>query len=74
MTSDAGTTMKHYLVGGCVRDQLLGRPIRDRDWVFVGATPADMLAHGFQQVGKDFPVFLHPQTREEYALARGATI
>lgn len=66
--------MKTYLVGGCVRDQLLGRPIRDRDWVFVGATAGDMLARGFQQVGKDFPVFLHPDTREEYALARGASI
>lgn len=66
--------MKIYLVGGCVRDQLLGRPVRDRDWVVVGAAAADMLARGFQQVGKDFPVFLHPVSREEYALARGATI
>lgn len=62
--------MKTYLVGGCVRDQLLGRPVVDRDWVVAGATPAQMLEQGFQQVGKDFPVFLHPQTREEYALAR----
>ncbi len=59
-----------YLVGGAVRDELLGFPVRERDWVVVGATPADLLARGFQPVGKDFPVFLHPQTREEYALAR----
>lgn len=59
-----------YLVGGAVRDQLLGREIKDRDWVVVGTTPENMLAEGFQQVGKDFPVFLHPQTKEEYALAR----
>ena len=62
--------MKTYLVGGCVRDQLLGRPIIDKDWVVVGATPSQMLQQGFLQVGKDFPVFLHPQTKEEYALAR----
>jgi len=62
--------MEIYLVGGCVRDQLLGLPIKDRDWVVVGATPAQMLQQGFQQVGKDFPVFLHPETKEEYALAR----
>ncbi|MFT3742231.1 MAG: multifunctional CCA tRNA nucleotidyl transferase/2'3'-cyclic phosphodiesterase/2'nucleotidase/phosphatase [Gammaproteobacteria bacterium] len=62
--------MKIYLVGGAVRDQLLGRPIQERDWVVVGATPADMLALGYRPVGKDFPVFLHPQTHEEYALAR----
>jgi tRNA nucleotidyltransferase (CCA-adding enzyme) len=66
--------MKRYLVGGCVRDQLLGRPIRDRDWLVVGATTGDMLARGFQQVGKDFPVFLHPLSREEHALARGTTV
>lgn len=62
--------MKIYLVGGAVRDKLLGLPIKEKDWVVVGATPADMLGLGFQQVGKDFPVFLHPETHEEYALAR----
>ncbi|RDV24343.1 CCA tRNA nucleotidyltransferase [Alteromonas aestuariivivens] len=62
--------MQVYLVGGAVRDELLGRPVSDRDWVVVGATPQKMLAQGFTQVGKDFPVFLHPKTREEYALAR----
>jgi len=62
--------MKTYAVGGCVRDQLLGVPVTDRDWVVVGATPGEMIAAGFRAVGKDFPVFLHPQTSEEYALAR----
>jgi len=62
--------MQVYLVGGAVRDQLLGRPIKDKDFVVVGATVTDMLAAGFQQVGADFPVFLHPVSREEYALAR----
>ena len=62
--------MQVYLVGGAVRDQLLGRPIKDRDFVVVGATVAEMLEAGFQQVGADFPVFLHPVSREEYALAR----
>jgi len=62
--------MRIFAVGGCVRDQLLGVPIIDRDWVVVGATPAEMLAAGFRPVGRDFPVFLHPQTHEEYALAR----
>ncbi|VAY02196.1 Multifunctional CCA protein [Arsenophonus endosymbiont of Aleurodicus dispersus] len=62
--------MQIYLVGGAVRDQLLGLPIYDRDWVVVGATSDDLIKLGFQQVGKDFPVFLHPKTREEYALAR----
>jgi tRNA nucleotidyltransferase (CCA-adding enzyme) len=62
--------MKTYIVGGAVRDALLGMPVQDRDWVVVGATPEDMLAQGFRPVGKDFPVFLHPQTQEEYALAR----
>lgn len=62
--------MNVYVVGGAVRDALLGRPVSDRDWVVVGETPESMLAQGFLQVGKDFPVFLHPQTREEYALAR----
>ncbi len=62
--------METYLVGGAVRDKLLGLPIKERDWVVVGASVDDMLAKGFKQVGKDFPVFLHPQTAEEYALAR----
>ena len=59
-----------YLVGGAVRDALLGLPVQDRDWVVVGATPQAMLDAGFVAVGRDFPVFLHPQTHEEYALAR----
>lgn len=62
--------MKIYQVGGAVRDKLLGLPIKDRDWVVVGATPAAMLDLGYQQVGRDFPVFLHPHSKEEYALAR----
>ncbi len=62
--------MQVYLVGGAVRDTLLGFVPAERDWVVVGATPQEMLALGYQQVGKDFPVFLHPQTKEEYALAR----
>jgi tRNA nucleotidyltransferase (CCA-adding enzyme) len=62
--------MKVYAVGGCVRDALLGRAHGDRDWVVVGATPQMMTAAGFRPVGRDFPVFLHPQTHEEYALAR----
>ncbi|WP_310449981.1 multifunctional CCA addition/repair protein [Sulfuritalea sp.] len=62
--------MKIYAVGGAVRDELLGLPVKDRDWVVVGATPQDMLAQGYLAVGRDFPVFLHPQTHEEYALAR----
>lgn len=62
--------MRTFLVGGAVRDALLGCPPGDRDWVVVGATPAAMEALGYQPVGRDFPVFLHPQTREEYALAR----
>jgi tRNA nucleotidyltransferase (CCA-adding enzyme) len=62
--------MQTYLVGGAVRDQLLGLKAGDRDWVVVGATPQQMLAQGFKPVGRDFPVFLHPQTGEEYALAR----
>jgi len=62
--------MKAYIVGGAVRDRLLGLPLADRDYVVVGATPDDMIALGYQPVGKDFPVFLHPQTHEEYALAR----
>ena len=62
--------MKTYVVGGAVRDALLGLPVQDRDHVVVGATPEDMVAQGFTPVGKDFPVFLHPKTHEEYALAR----
>ncbi len=62
--------MEIYLVGGAVRDDLLGLPVKERDWVVVGATPADLLARDFRPVGKDFPVFLHPRTHEEYALAR----
>ncbi|MDT8398053.1 MAG: multifunctional CCA addition/repair protein [Pseudomonadales bacterium] len=62
--------MQIYLVGGAVRDKLLDIPVKDRDWVVVGATVPEMLALGYQQVGKDFPVFLHPQSKEEYALAR----
>ena len=62
--------MEIYEVGGAVRDSLLGRPIADRDWVVTGATAEDMLALGYRQVGRDFPVFLHPETHEEYTLAR----
>lgn len=62
--------MKIYLVGGAVRDGLLKLPVKDKDWVVVGATPQLMLNEGYEQVGKDFPVFLHPQSHEEYALAR----
>jgi len=62
--------LKVYLVGGAVRDRLLNLPVGERDWVVVGATPEEMLAQGFRQVGRDFPVFLHPETHEEYALAR----
>jgi len=62
--------MRTYLVGGAVRDKLLGLPVKDRDWVVTGATPEQMVALGYRPVGRDFPVFLHPQTGEEYALAR----
>ena len=62
--------MQTYMVGGAVRDALLGLPVNDHDWVVVGATPQEMITSGYLPVGKDFPVFLHPQTREEYALAR----
>ncbi|MEQ9940504.1 multifunctional CCA addition/repair protein [Pectobacterium aroidearum] len=62
--------MKIYLVGGAVRDSLLGLPVTEKDWVVVGATPEELLAQGYQQVGKDFPVFLHPVSHDEYALAR----
>ena len=62
--------METYLVGGAVRDELLGLAVRERDWVVVGATPGELEAQGYRPVGKDFPVFLHPDTNEEYALAR----
>ncbi|MGB0923576.1 MAG: tRNA nucleotidyltransferase, partial [Pseudoalteromonas shioyasakiensis] len=60
--------MQVYLVGGAVRDALLGRDVKERDYVVVGATPEQLINQGYQQVGKDFPVFLHPQSKEEYAL------
>ena len=62
--------MEVYLVGGAVRDELLGMPVGERDWVVVGSSPEEMLRRGYRQVGKNFPVFLHPDTGEEYALAR----
>ena len=62
--------MQVYLVGGAVRDELLGRSVKERDWVVVGATPAELAALGYRPAGRDFPVFLHPKTHEEYALAR----
>ena len=62
--------MRVYLVGGAVRDHLLGHPYHEKDYVVVGATPEQLIALGYQPVGKDFPVFLHPKTKEEYALAR----
>ena len=62
--------MQVYLVGGAVRDERLGLPVKERDWCVVGATPAELVDLGYKQVGKDFPVFLHPGTGEEYALAR----
>src|SRR5256885_16717286 len=62
--------MEVYLVGGAVRDRLLGLPVRERDWVVVGARPEQLERQGYLPVGKEFPVFLHPDTREEYALAR----
>ncbi len=71
-SEDSGynSSMQIYLVGGAVRDQLLGLPVRERDWVVVGATPDQMDALGYRRVGRDFPVYLHPDTQEEYALAR----
>jgi tRNA nucleotidyltransferase (CCA-adding enzyme) len=63
-------SVKIYCVGGAVRDRLLGLPVKDHDWVVVGSTPEEMVAQGYQPVGRDFPVFLHPKTHEEYALAR----
>ncbi len=62
--------MKTYLVGGAVRDALMGLPVQDRDWVVVGATPQELLNLGYLPVGRDFPVFLHPVSKDEYALAR----
>ena len=62
--------MQTYLVGGAVRDALMGLPVRDRDWVVVGSTAQAMVDAGFVPVGRDFPVFLHPRSKEEYALAR----
>tara|TARA_B100001996_G_scaffold382133_1_gene373154 strand:+ start:2594 stop:3682 length:1089 start_codon:yes stop_codon:yes gene_type:complete len=62
--------MKVYLVGGAIRDELLGLPVKEKDWVVVGSTPDEMKAKGFKQVGKEFPVFIHPKTGDEYALAR----
>src|SRR5210317_1834686 len=62
--------MQVYLVGGAVRDERLGLPVSERDWCVVGATPDELTGKGFKQVGKDFPVFLHPESNEEYALAR----
>jgi len=62
--------MQMYLVGGAVRDRLLGRPVKERDWVVVGASPEELVRQGFVPVGREFPVFLHPQSHEEYALAR----
>ena len=62
--------MQVFLVGGAVRDELLGLDVVDRDWVVVGSSPEEMVQLGFTPVGKDFPVFLHPKTHEEYALAR----
>jgi tRNA nucleotidyltransferase (CCA-adding enzyme) len=67
---DAAAGLDVYIVGGAVRDELLGLPAGDRDWVVVGATPEEMTRRGFIAVGGDFPVFLHPKTKEEYALAR----
>jgi len=72
LTEDSGynSGMQIYLVGGAVRDQLLGLPVKERDWVVVGATPDELEALGYRRVGRDFPVYLHPETGEEYALAR----
>ena len=62
--------MNIYLVGGAVRDELIGREIKERDWVVVGSTEKDLLAENFKKINSKFPVFLHPKTKEEYALAR----
>jgi tRNA nucleotidyltransferase (CCA-adding enzyme) len=64
--------MKRYLVGGAVRDQLLGLPVKDRDWLVIDTTPEELIAKGFNRVGKEFPIFLHPETKEEHAFPRGA--
>ena len=64
--------MKVYLVGGAVRDSLLKIPFYEKDWVVVGATKEELIGKGYKQIGKEFPVFLHPETKEEYALARKA--
>ncbi|MYH90587.1 MAG: multifunctional CCA tRNA nucleotidyl transferase/2'3'-cyclic phosphodiesterase/2'nucleotidase/phosphatase, partial [Gammaproteobacteria bacterium] len=68
--ADPASGLNVFLVGGAVRDGLLGLPVEDRDWVVVGSTPGEMEERGFRPVGRDFPVFLHPGTGEEYALAR----
>ena len=65
--------MKIYLVGGAVRDKLLGLPVKDKDWLVIGAKPEELINLGYKAVGKEFPVFLHPETKEEYALARTET-
>ena len=70
LAEDRIIAMKVYLVGGAVRDELLGIPVNERDWCVTGTTPDEMIDAGFRAVGKDFPVFLHPETGEEYALAR----
>ena len=62
--------MKIYEVGGAVRDTLLDKKAKDKDWVVVGSSPEEMISNGFKPIGKDFPVFLHPTSKEEYALAR----
>ena len=62
--------MKIYLVGGALRDKFLNIPIKDKDYVVVGSTPEEMVKKGFKPIGKDFPVFIHPDTKDEYALAR----
>ncbi|MAC91010.1 MAG: multifunctional CCA tRNA nucleotidyl transferase/2'3'-cyclic phosphodiesterase/2'nucleotidase/phosphatase, partial [Woeseiaceae bacterium] len=62
--------MQIYLVGGAVRDKYLNIPIKEKDWCVVGSSPNDLIEMGFKAVGKDFPVYLHPETKEEYALAR----
>ena len=68
--SGYNSIMQTYLVGGAVRDQLLGLPVRERDWVVVGATPGELEKLGYRRVGRDFPVYLHPESSEEHALAR----
>ena len=70
MASNNGVELDAYLVGGAVRDAALGLSVADRDWVVIGSTPEQMVELGFRPVGADFPVFLHPESHEEYALAR----